>query len=89
MPPRQLKEPYQSIIGDVIKTMLAVRGGKYPESHSDMQNALNQVIRQFDITFRPIVLEWDEIERERCSCPSIQDMVHTKGCPLLKVMQRY
>lgn len=34
-------------------------------------------------------LEWKEIEREQCTCPSIQDMVHTKGCPLLKVMQRY
>jgi hypothetical protein len=62
MPKPSLKEPWNQLEIDIIKTLLA--GHKewrpdlaYPESHSDMQGAVRGLLRMFDVTRRTLPFE--------------------------------
>lgn len=66
MPKPTLKEPYHTLEGQIIETLLAGHHEwrpdlSYPESHSDMAGAVRGLMRMFDVKRRPIALEMAEL----------------------------
>lgn len=57
MAPRTLAEPYQTLLHQIIETMLAGNGGKYPESHSDMNYCVRGLLKMYDVKRRPLAIE--------------------------------
>ena len=61
MPKPRLKPPLDALEGDIIDTLLAGLHEwrsdlNYPESHSDMQGCVRALLREFEVTRRPIGL---------------------------------
>jgi hypothetical protein len=56
MPPRKLAEPEFTLLHQVIETMLAGNGGKYPESHSDMNYCVQALLKMYDVKRRPLAI---------------------------------
>jgi hypothetical protein len=74
MPKPFLREPFATLAGELIETLIA--GHKewrpdlaYPESHSDMQAAVRAVIRKYDVKLRPVPLDSSEIVEPPSVCP--------------------
>lgn len=66
MPKQGLKEPYRTVEAQVIETMLASFHQwrpdlSYPESHSDMEGAVRGLLMMFEVTRRPMALEYKEL----------------------------
>jgi len=57
MAPRTLAEPYQTLLHQMIETMLAGNGGKYPESHSDMNYCVRGLLKMYDVKRRPLAID--------------------------------
>ena len=57
MAPRTLAEPYQTLLHQIIETMLAGNGGKYPESHSDMNYCVRGLLKMYDVKRRPLAID--------------------------------
>lgn len=57
MPPSKLKEPYHSLQYQIIETMMAGNGNKFPESHSDMQYCVRALLRMFEVKRSPIAID--------------------------------
>lgn len=56
MPPRTLKEPLQTMQHQIIETMLAANGGKYPASHSDMAYCVQGLLKMYILDRRPLAV---------------------------------
>lgn len=66
MPKPSLKPEFATLEVEMIKTFLAGHHRyrpdlSYPESHSDMEGGMRALLKRFDITPRPIPLDWDEL----------------------------
>ena len=57
MAPRTLAEPYQTLLHQIIETMLEGNGGKYPESHSDMNYCVRGLLKMYAVNRRPLAIE--------------------------------
>jgi hypothetical protein len=65
MPKPKLKEPWRTMEGEIIDTLLAGHHEwrpdlAYPESHSDMSGAVRGLLRMYEVKRRPIALEISE-----------------------------
>lgn len=61
-----LKEPFYTLEGQIIDTLLAGHHEwrpdlAYPESHSDMAGAVRGLLRMYDVKRRPIALEMKDL----------------------------
>lgn len=66
MPKPTLKEPFYTLEGQIIETLLAGHHEwrpdlPYPESHSDMAGACRALLRMYDVKRRPIALEMKDL----------------------------
>lgn len=69
MPKETLREPYRTIEEQMIQTFLAGLHEwrpdlAYPESYSDMQGAVRGLLMMFEITRRPLALEYKKMVAE-------------------------
>lgn len=58
----KLKEPYQTIENEVIQALLAGHHRwrpdlEFPESWSDMQAAVRGLLREYEVSRRPLIIE--------------------------------
>ena len=82
MPKPSLREPYFTLEGDLIDTMI---GGLhewrsdlgYPESHSDMAGCIRAVLRKYDVKLRAVPLDREQIEEPDPLCPICTNTLHT------------
>jgi hypothetical protein len=55
---RQLSEPLETLEKQVIETLLAgYPYCEYPESHSDLQGCVRNLLRMFEVKRRPLAIE--------------------------------
>lgn len=71
MPKPPLRDPYRMLAHEIIETMIA--GHKryrpdlaYPESHSDMQGAVEGLLMMFDVKRRPIAIPLQDPRVAQC-----------------------
>lgn len=67
MPKPNLKKPFDDLEAEMIKTFLAGHHQwrpdlSYPESHSDLQAGMRALLKRYDITARPVPLDWRDLE---------------------------
>jgi len=61
MPKPSLAEPYETLVSQIIETLLAGHHRwrpdlRYPESHSDMDGAVRGLLEMFEVKRRPLAI---------------------------------
>jgi hypothetical protein len=72
VPKPPLRRPYDTLAGDIIETLIA--GHKryrpdlpYPESHSDMQGAVEALLMMFEVKRRPVAIPLADLRVAQCT----------------------
>jgi hypothetical protein len=67
MPPRDLREPYETLAAQLIETIR--EGGATGGDQPDLRYGVRAVLRKFEVRLRPVPLDSDEIRKPPDVCP--------------------